>query len=118
MESGSSPECPLKLFLLHIADARSLQHYYLEWVNSGGVFIPTTKVSYLGELVFIILSLAGERHAVEARVVWLNPQKSLGDRPSGIGVQFLEAPVALQDTIDKLLSSAPVEPEQAPGPTL
>lgn len=118
MGCHSPPGRQPRLFFLRIADARSLQHYYLDWAESGGVFIPTPMISFLGENVFIILCLAGERHAVGARVVWINPHNSLGDRPSGIGVQFIEAAVGLQNTVEKLLSKASTEPKLVPGPTI
>jgi type IV pilus assembly protein PilZ len=117
MGPDPSPGRQPRLFFLRIADTSALQHYYLEWVDSGGIFIPTPVTSCLGEKVFMVLSLADACHAVEARVVWTCPCRSPGDRPAGIGVQFNQAEAILQTTIEEILSKSPADKLEVPVPT-
>ena len=77
---------------INIKDLNALYAAYMQFVQNGGLFIPTSKKYSLGDEVFILLSLTDEsdRIPVAGKVVWITPPGAEGNRPAGIGVQFSE----------------------------
>ena len=77
---------------LAIKDKGALFNAYMPFVRGGGLFVPTNKKYNLGDEVFILLSLMDEpeRLPVAGKVVWITPPGAAGNRPAGIGVQFIE----------------------------
>ncbi len=75
---------------LTIKDKNALYAAYMQFINNGGLFIPTTKRYQLGDEVFMLLTLMdeSERIPVAGKVVWITPMGSEGNRAAGIGVQF------------------------------
>jgi len=75
---------------LTIKDLNALYAAYMQFVQNGGLFIPTTKKYHLGDEVFMLLSLMDEadRIPVAGKVVWITPLGAEGNRAAGVGVQF------------------------------
>jgi type IV pilus assembly protein PilZ len=75
---------------LTIKDLNALYDAYMQFVQNGGLFIPTPKKYQLGDDVFMLLSLLDEpdRIPVAGKVIWITPPGAEGNRPAGIGVQF------------------------------
>lgn len=75
---------------LTIKDKNALYAAYMEFVENGGLFIPTNKRYNLGDEVFMLLNLMGEaeRIPVAGKIVWITPKGAEGSRATGVGVQF------------------------------
>lgn len=75
---------------LTIKDKNALYAAYMQFVENGGLFIPTNKKYNLGDEVFMLLTLMEEteRLPVAGKIVWLTPIGAEGNRAAGIGVQF------------------------------
>jgi type IV pilus assembly protein PilZ len=75
---------------LTIKDKNALYAAYMQFVQSGGLFIPTTKQYRLGDEVFMLLTLMDEteRLPVAGKIIWITPVGAEGNRAAGIGVQF------------------------------
>lgn len=75
---------------LAIKDKASLYNAYMPYLKSGGIFVPTPKRYFLGDEVFLLLTLLDEkdRLPVAGKVVWVTPPGAQGNRTAGIGVQF------------------------------
>jgi type IV pilus assembly protein PilZ len=75
-----------------IKDKASLYNAYMPFLKYGGIFVSTTKRYFLGDEVFLLLTLpeSTERLPVAGKVVWVTPPGAQGNRPAGIGVQFPE----------------------------
>ena len=79
---------------LAVKDKASLYNAYMPYVRHGGIFVPTTKRYFLGDEVFLLLTLpeSSERMPVPGKVVWVTPPGAQGNRTAGIGVQFADTP--------------------------
>ena len=77
---------------LAVKDKASLYNAYMSYVKHGGIFVPTTKRYFLGDEVFLLLTLpdSSDRLPIAGKVVWVTPAGSQGNRTAGIGVQFPE----------------------------
>ncbi|MEN8177646.1 MAG: PilZ domain-containing protein [Pseudomonadota bacterium] len=75
---------------LTIKDKNALYAAYMQFVQNGGLFIPTTKQYKLGDEVFMLLTLMdeAERLPVAGKIIWITPVGAEGNRAAGIGVQF------------------------------
>lgn len=73
---------------LSIKDTEVLYTAYMSFVNSGGIFIPTSRDYTLGDEVHLLISLMDEKEKFEVngKVVWITPKGST--KAAGIGVQF------------------------------
>jgi type IV pilus assembly protein PilZ len=82
------------ILTLQIKDKAQLYAAYMPFVKGGGIFVPTPKRYFLGDDVFLLLSLIDDkdRLPVAGRVVWITPPGAQGGKPVGIGVQFNEGP--------------------------
>ncbi len=80
------------IYTVRIKDKNQLYASYMPFVTNGGLFIPTTKPHQFGDEVFIMLNLPEETETapVVGHVVWITPEGASGNRPAGIGIQFLE----------------------------
>ncbi len=95
---------------LTITDRGALQAAYMSFVDSGGVFVPTTQNYSLGDTVFLLFGLMDdpERWPISGRVVWVNAAG--GNSLAGIGVQFTGEKAdnvrrAIEDHLGGLLNS-------------
>jgi type IV pilus assembly protein PilZ len=75
---------------LTIKDKNALYAAFMDYVDGGGLFIPTHKKYNLGDEVFMLLSLMGEteRIPVAGTIIWITPMGAEGSRSNGVGVQF------------------------------
>lgn len=81
---------------LVIKDKPALYNAYMPFLKNGGVFVPTPRRYFLGDEVFLLLTLpdSTERLPVAGRVAWVTPTGSQGNRAAGIGVQFADTRMA------------------------
>ena len=93
---------------LVVKDKPSLYSAYMPFVKNGGVFVPTPKRYFLGDEVFLLLTLpdSSERLPIAGKVVWVTPTGAQGNRTAGIGVQFPEGADgdAVKNRIETLLA--------------
>ena len=75
---------------LAVKDKAALYNAYMPFVKGGGIFVPTPKRYFLGDEVFLLLTLpeSSDRLPVAGKVVWVTPAGAQGNRVAGIGVQF------------------------------
>ena len=83
---------------LAVKDKAALYNAYMPFVKGGGIFVPTPKRYFLGDEVFLLLTLpeSSDRLPVAGKVVWVTPAGAQGNRAAGIGVQFAETSGAEQ----------------------
>lgn len=79
------------LFNCSLTSEASLYLAYMPYVKGGGIFIRTHQTHYLGEDVTLSLKLLDEDepYLLEGKVIWITPKGAQGNKPPGIGVQFL-----------------------------
>ena len=77
---------------LGIKDKAALYNACLPFTRQGGTFVPTTRRYFIGDEVFLLLTLpdSSERLPVAGKVVWVTPTGAQGNRAAGIGVQFAD----------------------------
>ena len=77
---------------LAVKDKAALYNAYMPYIRHGGIFVPTPKRYFLGDEVFLLLTLpeSSERLPVAGKVVWVTPTGAQGNRAAGIGVQFAD----------------------------
>ncbi len=78
---------------LAVKDKAQLYGAYMSYLKEGGIFVPTVKRYFIGDEVFVLLTLpeSNERLPVAGKVVWVTPPGAQGNRPAGIGVQFADS---------------------------
>jgi type IV pilus assembly protein PilZ len=78
---------------LAVKDKAQLYSAYMPYLKSGGIFVPTTRRYFLGDEVFLLLTLpeSSERLPVAGKVIWVTPTGAQGNRTAGIGVQFADS---------------------------
>lgn len=86
----AAPRARQGILSLTIKDKNALYAAYMQFVQNGGLFIPTSKSYKLGDEVFMLLSLMDEpeRLPVAGKIIWITPVGAEGNRAAGIGVQF------------------------------
>ena len=93
---------------LAVKDKAALYNAYMPFVKGGGIFVPTPKRYFLGDEVFVLLTLpeSSERLPVAGKVIWVTPVGAQGARTAGIGVQFSEGGEgdAVRNRIETLLA--------------
>lgn len=74
-----------------IKDKQALYMSYMPFVKNGGLFVPTKKDYNLGDEMFLLVRIMDEIDPVHisGKVVWVSPPGALGNRPRGVGVQFM-----------------------------
>jgi type IV pilus assembly protein PilZ len=77
---------------LAVKDKAALYNAYMPYLKQGGIFVPTTKRYFLGDEVFLLITLpeSSERLPVAGKVVWVTPGGAQGNRTAGVGVQFAD----------------------------
>ncbi len=77
---------------LAVKDKTALYNAYMPFIKGGGIFVPTPKRYFLGDEVFLLLTLpdSSDRLPVAGKVIWVTPVGAQGNRVAGIGVQFAE----------------------------
>ncbi|MFT5574459.1 MAG: type IV pilus assembly protein PilZ [Cryomorphaceae bacterium] len=74
-----------------IKDKQALYMSYMPFVTNGGLFVPTQKDYKLGDEMFLLVKIIDEVEPVHisGKVIWVSPVGALGNRPRGVGVQFI-----------------------------
>ena len=80
---------------LTINDKSVLCGAYMSFLQTGGLFVPTTRPYRLGDEVFLLLTLMDEpeKLPVAGRVVWITPEGPRRNRQAGIGIEFSDGDV-------------------------
>ena len=75
---------------LAVKDKAALYNAYMPYIKQGGIFVPTPRRYFIGDEVFLLLTLpdSSERLPVAGKVVWITPSGAQGGRTAGVGVQF------------------------------
>ncbi|WP_454831527.1 PilZ domain-containing protein [Pseudoxanthomonas wuyuanensis] len=93
---------------LAVKDKAALYNAYMPYMKGGGIFVPTPKRYFLGDEVFLLLTLpdSSERLPVAGKVVWVTPAGAQGNRIAGIGVQFADTSEgeAVKNKVETLLA--------------
>lgn len=93
---------------LAVKDKASLYNAYMSYLKQGGIFVPTPKRYFLGDEVFLLLTLpeSSDRLPAAGKVVWVTPAGAQGNRTAGVGVQFADTPEgdAVKGRIETLLA--------------
>lgn len=89
-------------------DKAALYSAYMPYLKNGGIFVPTAKRYFLGDEVFLLVTLpeSNERLPVAGKVIWITPTGAQGNRTAGIGVQFTDTAEgeAVKGKIETLLA--------------
>ena len=95
---------------LAVKDKAALYNAYMPFVKGGGIFVPTPKRYFLGDEVFLLLTLpeSSDRLPVAGKVVWVTPVGAQGNRAAGIGVQLAEngEGEAIKNRIETMLAGS------------
>lgn len=95
---------------LAVKDKAQLYAAYMPYLKHGGIFVPTPKRYFLGDEVFLLMTLpeSSERLPVAGKVVWVTPTGAQGNRVAGVGVQFADTPEGetAKGRIETLLAGA------------
>jgi type IV pilus assembly protein PilZ len=95
---------------LAIKERTALFAAYMPHIKGGGLFIPTNRPYQMGDQVYMLLTLMDDTNKlpVSARVVWITPAGSQGNRQQGIGVQFddNEGSTVVRSKIEGILGNA------------
>src|SRR5436309_339547 len=64
---------------------------YMNFVNAGGLFVPTNDNYDLGDLIEVHLILPNKKEALKftGKVIWITPPNALYQALPGVGVQFV-----------------------------
>lgn len=75
---------------LNLKAKNALYAAWMPLLKGGGLFMETQKTHQLGDEVLIVLTYLEEpaKLPITAKVVWINPPHTTGNRPQGVGVQL------------------------------
>ena len=64
---------------------------YMPFITGGGVFVRTKQSYKLGTEVLLKIQIMDEKepYEVEGRIIWITPKGAQGNKPAGVGVQFV-----------------------------
>lgn len=79
-----------KVMSITIRDRKTLHAAYMPFVQSGGIFVPTSGRYVVGDEIFLLLKLVDstENISIPGKVVWITPEGAMSHRVAGIGIQF------------------------------
>ncbi len=79
-----------KVMSVTIKDRKTLHAAYMPFLQSGGIFVPTTGKYKMGDEIFLLLKLveSPENVSIPGKVVWITPEGAMSHRVAGIGIQF------------------------------
>lgn len=93
---------------LSVPDSQALKEHYMDFIQNGGFFIPSSGLFKMGAVVDIALNceFADQNLVFSGKIVWLSSSNT--PQGQGIGVQFIgeEGEVA-RLTIEKLIDFTP-----------
>jgi len=69
----------------------ALYQAYMSFLLGGGLFVRMNPILAIGDTVKLSVQLLNEaeRYHINARVVWLTPKGAQGNKPAGIGFEFI-----------------------------
>lgn len=85
----------------------SLYLAFMPFVKGGGLFVRTNNAHQLGETIHLSVKLLDEAepYLADTKVVWITPKGAQGNKPPGIGLQFVgEKSVPLFNKIETYLA--------------
>src|SRR5690554_5107659 len=90
--AATGPGARQGILSLAVKDKASLYNAYMPYLKHGGIFVPTPKRYFLGDEVFLLLTLpeTKDRLPVAGKVFWVTPTGAQGNRTAGVGVQFAD----------------------------
>jgi type IV pilus assembly protein PilZ len=64
---------------------------YMPFLQGGGLFVRSNQILPLGTIVILSISLLNEPepYTIDAKVAWITPRGSQGNKPAGLGLQFI-----------------------------
>lgn len=79
-----------KVMSITIKDRKTLHAAYMPFLQSGGIFVPSSGQYKMGDEVFLLLKLVDstENISISGKVVWITPEGAMSHRVAGIGIQF------------------------------
>lgn len=80
---------------------------YMPFLSGGGLFVCTNQILPLGTVVQLSVNLLNEPEVnlVGVKVAWVTPRGAQGNKPAGLGFQFISANSAdLKNKIETLLA--------------
>ncbi|MBN4053265.1 PilZ domain-containing protein [Haliea sp. AH-315-K21] len=95
-----------RVLSISIKELSVLHSSYMPFLSNGGIFIPTIKQYEIGDEIFLLLNLIDEEEQipVNGKVAWITPVQAQANRPSGVGVQFLEKNSEAKNKIENYLA--------------
>jgi type IV pilus assembly protein PilZ len=90
-QAGAADKSRNAVISIAIKDKQALYMSYMPFVKNGGLFVPTKKDYNLGDEMFLLVKIMDELDPVHisGKVIWISPPGALGNRPRGVGVQFM-----------------------------
>jgi len=90
-KNGAPEKARNSVISIAIKDKQALYMSYMPFVKNGGLFVPTKKDYDLGDEMFLLVKIMDEIEPVHisGKVIWISPPGALGNRPRGVGVQFV-----------------------------
>lgn len=69
----------------------SLYMAYMPFLIGGGLFVRTSQILPMGTKIHLKVSLPNEeeKFLIDGKIVWITPRAAQGNKPSGLGVQFI-----------------------------
>ncbi len=91
IENGAAEKNRNAVISIAIKDKQALYMSYMPFVNGGGLFVPTKKDYKFGDEVFLLVKIIDEIEPIQVsgKVIWISPTGALGNKPRGVGIQFL-----------------------------
>ena len=108
-QNGDASKPRNSVISIAIKDKQALYMSYMPFIQNGGLFVPTKKDYSLGDEMFLLVKIMDEIEPVNisGKVAWISPMGALGNRPRGVGVQFVgDDARAIQDLIESKLGAS------------
>ena len=69
-----------KVLSVTIRDRKTLHAAYMPFVESGGIFVPSSSQYKIGDEVFLLLKLldSPEQISISGQIVWITPEGAIG----------------------------------------
>lgn len=81
----------MEVIVCSFATLNALYLAYMPFLQDGGLFVRSNQDFPLGTLVKLSVTLLTEPepYYIETKVVWITPNDAQGNKPSGLGLQFI-----------------------------
>ena len=90
-ENGAVERNRNAVISIAIKDKQALYMSYMPFVEGGGLFVPTKKNYSIGDEMFLLVKVMDEQDPIQVsgKVIWISPPGVLGNKPQGVGIQFM-----------------------------